>query len=1016
MFLVRTSDGAVVVSTDPDQEGKIKTDRPYFTEAQKGPFVQPVYYSVAVGRTVLAFSAPVIGTGKAPSAILVGRADLGFLEALMAERAGLGTTGRSFLVNDLNYLIAASPVIRAGYRPVFSDGIKRALAGETGTAAYTSHDAREVVGAYRPVPQIGLALVAEMDVEEAFAPIQRFRVAISALFVVVCVAAGLIGIRLALGISRPIERLATAAGAIGDGDLEHRVDVAGPREVTALARAFNGMAEDLSRSRADLMAHSTALEGKVTDRTRNIAALLEVTQALGSTLDLTETLWCAARSLVRILRADAGVAYVLEDAGTTLRPVAGYQLPQALRGRTDREPLVVDAHQFVADACRTQHGAFAEDASIDRRLDGKLLDLWDFRSVLFVPMFCGGRLVGGLFAGWSDSRPSLAQDELSLIDGIGRQAGIAVQNAALFTESERRRRTAETLAELDAVLAGSLDRAVIAQGIVCGARSLLDARLATVYRLDPASGELELLTADGEGQDRALAVVPQGIGLASLAVEERTVMASTDVLGDSRVRLTPEFCARAEKLGMLAMMAAPLRVAEHTVGVLCVHDVRGRAFTTDETRLLRTFASQAALALENARLYDDAQARAARMGRLGEYGRMISASLDLREVLDRVAGAARELLEADLARVWVAYPDEGVVRLMASQDDSGAPFTSGVTEQPIGVGVVGRVMSERRRYYTAELDAEASGAEQGLKAAGYTSRLAVPLIVSDRTVGVLTILTKDRRQFRGEDEEIVELFAAEAASAVENARLFANTEAQAAVLAKKNAELDAFAYSVSHDLKAPLVTIHAMCGMLMEDQGDRLDDDGRRVLKRVEANATHMAQLIGDILALSRIGREARAPEAVPVADVLEALIDRQNDAIRARGVEVVCDANVVVWGVRVHLEQVLANLVSNAVKYFGTTEAPRVEIRAREDGGRFVEFSVRDNGIGIDPAYHARIFELFQRLRDVEAEGTGVGLALVKKIIDTVGGRIWVESAPGEGATFRFTWPALATATVRTA
>jgi signal transduction histidine kinase len=115
----------------------------------------------------------------------------------------------------------------------------------------------------------------------------------------------------------------------------------------------------------------------------------------------------------------------------------------------------------------------------------------------------------------------------------------------------------------------------------------------------------------------------------------------------------------------------------------------------------------------------------------------------------------------------------------------------------------------------------------------------------------------------------------------------------------------------------------------------------------------------------------------------------------------------VTVWGVRVHLEQVFANLISNAVKYLGTTTAPRVEIRAEETDGSFVEFSVSDNGVGIDPAYHARVFELFQRLRDVEAEGTGVGLALVKKIIDTVGGRIWVESTPGEGATFRFTWPA---------
>jgi signal transduction histidine kinase len=195
--------------------------------------------------------------------------------------------------------------------------------------------------------------------------------------------------------------------------------------------------------------------------------------------------------------------------------------------------------------------------------------------------------------------------------------------------------------------------------------------------------------------------------------------------------------------------------------------------------------------------------------------------------------------------------------------------------------------------------------------------------------------------------------------------------------------------------------------MVMEDKAERLDEDGKRVLKRIEANAMHMAQLIGDLLALSKIGREARAPEAVQIHEVVEGVLDRLSEQIRERGVEIDCQASVTVWGVRVHIEQVFANLISNAVKYLGSTEHGRVEVRAEETDGRFVEFSVRDNGIGIDPAYHTRVFELFQRLRDVEAEGTGVGLALVKKIIDTAGGRIWVESTPGQGATFRFTWPA---------
>jgi len=121
--------------------------------------------------------------------------------------------------------------------------------------------------------------------------------------------------------------------------------------------------------------------------------------------------------------------------------------------------------------------------------------------------------------------------------------------------------------------------------------------------------------------------------------------------------------------------------------------------------------------------------------------------------------------------------------------------------------------------------------------------------------------------------------------------------------------------------------------------------------------------------------------------------------------IKVVCGELPTVWGIRTQVDQVLSNLVGNAVKYLGDTSEGRVEVGAI-DRGTFVECYVRDNGIGIDPAYHERIFEVFQRLKDVNVDGTGVGLAIVKRIIQTHGGRIWVESAKGQGATFWFTWP----------
>lgn len=230
-------------------------------------------------------------------------------------------------------------------------------------------------------------------------------------------------------------------------------------------------------------------------------------------------------------------------------------------------------------------------------------------------------------------------------------------------------------------------------------------------------------------------------------------------------------------------------------------------------------------------------------------------------------------------------------------------------------------------------------------------------------------------------------------------------EGQARALSEKNAELDSFVYSVSHDLKAPLVTIQGMAGILAADFGSDLPSEGRHYLERIQANTQQMERLILDLLALSRIGREARAPEPVHLAEIVDDILAELAGPIRTRGIKVTQRDLGTVWAVRVQLTQVLGNLLSNAVKYLGDTPSPSIEIGS-VDQGSFVECYVSDNGIGIDPAYHGKIFEIFQRLKEAEAPGTGVGLTIVKKIVEGAGGRIWVESAPGQGATFRFTWP----------
>jgi signal transduction histidine kinase len=228
-------------------------------------------------------------------------------------------------------------------------------------------------------------------------------------------------------------------------------------------------------------------------------------------------------------------------------------------------------------------------------------------------------------------------------------------------------------------------------------------------------------------------------------------------------------------------------------------------------------------------------------------------------------------------------------------------------------------------------------------------------------------------------------------------------------LKDSNRELESFVYTVSHDLKSPVVSLHGMASILLEDYSDKLDDQGKHYLQRVVANATFMEQLIADLLTLSRAVRRARKPERVNTDALLGELLDQCQETIRHRGVvikvhsplpEVVFDAT--------HLRQIFLNLLTNAIKFLGDQPAPMIEIGGRSEDG-FVEYYLKDNGIGIDPRYHDLIFGIFQRLKEVEVDGTGVGLAIVKKIIDSAQGKIWIESEKGKGTTFFFQLPSQA-------
>ncbi len=308
-----------------------------------------------------------------------------------------------------------------------------------------------------------------------------------------------------------------------------------------------------------------------------------------------------------------------------------------------------------------------------------------------------------------------------------------------------------------------------------------------------------------------------------------------------------------------------------------------------------------------------------------------------------------------------------------------------------------------------------------VRALGLASGMILPLGSPPRCHGVIALVTalETGRTYGEADLAFGEELARRATIAIDNAILYrdnerarAHAEQALSELARTNSELEQFAYISSHDLKEPIRMVSQFAGLLQGRLAGRLSAEETRFLQRVVGGAARMHQLVEDLLEYTRVDRDAQRLESVDLAQVVRQALEILSPAIQESGATVEFSALPQVPATRSTMVQLFQNLIANAVKFRGR-DAPRIAITATDEPEQAAwRISVRDNGIGIDKGQHTRIFGVFQRLHTREEyPGTGIGLSICKKIIERLGGRIWVESEPGQGATFNLRLPKAAAA-----
>jgi len=651
-----------------------------------------------------------------------------------------------------------------------------------------------------------------------------------------------------------------------------------------------------------------------------------------------------------------------------------------------------------------------------------------FRTLLGVPLLRDGKVIGVFALTRNEVRP-FTDRQIELVRTFADQAAIAIENTRLFVATkealEQQTAVADVLKtisrsvfDLQPVLDIVLNNAVRLAGADIGwlSRAEGDQFMTVAYSTAFPEHVREELAKQRRPGHLGGGWVPVGIGSGVMGVtlSEGRTLHVRDVKDD--VRLRGSLVARLTD--SRTVIGVPMLREGHTIGGMVLARYEVRPYTDREIELVQTFADQAAIAIENVRLFNETKEALGQQTAVGEVLKTISRSaFELDPILDTVVENAARLADADLA--WMIRRDGdqivGGARYASDGDRSVFASLAGIRTVDrftvMGTSIAGRAFVDRRTIHLEDitLDKELFEESRVPKATGSRTVLAVPLLVEGDAIGVILVARRTVRRFSDREVKVVETFADQAAIAIQNVRLFSEIQDKSRQLEIANRHKSEFLANMSHELRTPLNAIIGFSEVLLQGIFGGVNDKQREYLTDVLGSGQHLLSLINDILDLSKIeaGRMELEVSTFALRDALESGLTIVRERAMRHRIELAAVVAADVGSIEADerkVKQILYNLLSNAVKF--TPDGGRVDVNVRaENGGIRVE--VRDTGIGVAANDQERIFEEFRQAgRERSREGTGLGLTLTKRFVELHGGRIWLESSPGKGSTFAFTLP----------